>query len=71
MRYSFALELDNSEAIAGALAQYIALRRTPETINRLFAVYEELTPEDLRNAARKYLVDSGRTVVTLSEGKAK
>jgi zinc protease len=71
MRYGFALGLNNSEAIASTLARFIALRRTPETINRLFSLYEELTPEDIRNAARKYFVDSGRTVVTLSEAKSR
>ena len=71
LRYQFALGLDNSEAIAGVLAQYVALRRTPETINRIYDLYGRVTPEDVRAAARKYLVDSGRTTVTLTGGKAK
>lgn len=70
-RYSFALSMNNSEAIAQQLAYAIALRRTPETLNRLYAMYEKLTPEDLREVARKYFVESGRTVVTLSGPKAK
>ncbi|MBC7910310.1 MAG: insulinase family protein, partial [Pyrinomonadaceae bacterium] len=36
MRYSFALGMNSSEAINAALAQYISLRRTPETIDRMF-----------------------------------
>ena len=71
LRYQFALGLDNSEAIAGVLAQYVALRRTPETINRIYDLYGRVTPEDVHAAARKYLVDSGRTTVTLTGGKAK
>lgn len=71
LRYRFAMSMDNSEAIAGALAQAISLRRTPETLNRLYAMYEQITPEDLRDVARKYFVESGRTVVTLSGPKAK
>jgi zinc protease len=71
LRYSFALSMNNSEAIAGALAQAVALRRTPETLNRLYALYEQITPEDLREIARKYFVETGRTVVTLSGPKAK
>jgi zinc protease len=70
LRYQFALELDNNEAIAGTVAQYVALRRTPETINRLYEVYDSITPEDIRAVARKYLVDDERTIVTL-KGKAK
>ncbi|MDT4898593.1 MAG: zinc protease [Acidobacteriota bacterium] len=65
-RYGLALRMDSSEAIAGILAPYISLRRTPETINQLFALYGQVTPEDIRAAAAKYFVDRSRTIVTLS-----
>jgi zinc protease len=71
LRYSFALSLDNSQSIAGIVARYVALRRTPETINKAFDLYDSITPEDIRNAARKYFVDNGRTNLTLVGGKAK
>jgi len=70
LRYSFALSLNNSETIAGLVARFVALRRTPETINRLYDLYEQITPEDIRSMARKYLIESGRTIVTLTGGKA-
>ena len=69
LRYGFALGMDSSEAIAGALASYIGLRRTPETIDKLFALYDTITPEDVRQTAAKYFVDSHRTIVTLSPKK--
>jgi zinc protease len=65
-RYGFALELDNSESVAQTVARYVALRRTPATIDRLFDEYGQLTPEDVRQAARKYLVEKSRTIVTLT-----
>ena len=34
LRYSFSLRLNNSETIAFTVSRYVALRRTPETINR-------------------------------------
>mgnify|MGYP000101636243 CR=1 FL=1 len=71
LRYRFALSMDNSEAIASALARAVSLRRSPETLNRIYAMYEQITPEDLRNVARKYFVENGRTVVTLSGPKTK
>jgi zinc protease len=71
LRYRFAQSMNNSESIAGALAYAVALRRTPETLNRLYAMYEQITPEDLREVARKYFVESGRTVTTLAGPKAK
>ncbi|MBI3210410.1 MAG: insulinase family protein [Candidatus Solibacter usitatus] len=69
LRYSFALRLNNSEAIAESLAHYIALRRTPETINRLYDRYAQVTPEDLRRIARKYFIENERTIVTLETKK--
>jgi zinc protease len=69
LRYGFALGMDNSEAVAGVVARFVALRRTPETINKLYDLFARVTPEDVREVARKYLVDGGRTMVTLT-GKA-
>ena len=69
MRYSFALALNSSEAIAGALASYIALRRSPDTIEKLFSVYDSITPEDIRQAAAKYFVEKHRSIVTLTTKK--
>ena len=66
LRYEFALQLDNSESIAETVARYVALRRTPETINRYYDAYARLTPADIQKAAQKYLIDKNRTVVTLS-----
>ncbi|HSE97085.1 MAG TPA: hypothetical protein VLD57_02370, partial [Blastocatellia bacterium] len=66
-RYAFSLSLNNSEAIAMRLAPYIALRRSPETINRLYEIYASITPDDIREMAAKYFVEHHRTVVTLSQ----
>jgi zinc protease len=66
LRYGFALSLDNSEAIASALAPFVALRRAPETINRLYAVYDSITPADIQEMATRYFAETNRTVVTLS-----
>jgi zinc protease len=66
LRYSFLLQMDSSEAIASALAPFISLRRTPETINKVYALYDQITPEDVRAAAQKYLTENQRTIVTLA-----
>ena len=68
-RYGFAQQMDSSEAIARTLAEYIALRRTPETLNKVFALAEQVTPEDLREVARKYFREQSRTIVTLATRK--
>lgn len=69
MRYGAVLAMNSSEAIASALAPFIALRRTPETVDKLFALYERITPEDIRRYASRYFTDRHRIIVTLSAGK--
>jgi zinc protease len=66
MRYSFALSMNSSDAIAGSLAPYISLRRTPETIDKLYTLYDSVTPEDVRAAAARYFVEKNRSIVTLA-----
>jgi zinc protease len=68
LRYSFALSMSTSDAVAATVVRFVALRRTPETINRLFDMYSQVTPEDVQNAARQYLLERGRTIVTLTSG---
>ena len=65
-RYSFALRLNNSEAIAATLARYVALTRTPETVNRRYELYRQVTPQDIQRAARRYFEPGSRTIVTLT-----
>jgi zinc protease len=69
IRYSFALRMNSSSAIASAVAPYIGLRRTPESINKLFALYQQITPEDIRNTVKNYFTANNRTIVTLTAGK--
>ena len=66
LRYSFAMAMDSSAAIAGTLAPFIALRRTPETVDKLATLMETITPKDVRDIAAKYFVDDNRTIVTLA-----
>ena len=69
LRYQFALAMDSSEAIASALASYIGLRRTPATIDKVFSLYDTITPQDIRETAAKYFVANHRTIVTLNTRK--
>ncbi len=66
-RYSFVRRLDNTEAIAGTVASFAHFEREYETLNNLYARYEELTPDDLLSAARTYLTDARMVVTTLSK----
>jgi zinc protease len=65
LRYELALRMDNSETVAQVIAGYVALRRTPDTMNKLFEQYARLTPPDVQQAAVKFLTENARTIVTL------
>jgi zinc protease len=67
LRYSFTARLDNTDTIAGTLARFVRYRRSYDTLNNVFRVYESLTPADLDAAARKYFVDDSLLVTTLSQ----
>jgi zinc protease len=69
LRYEFALGMNSSEAIASSLAEYVGLRRTPLTIDKLFVLYDTITPNDIRDIAARYFVDKHRTIVTLNTKK--
>jgi len=66
IRYSFALAMDSSDAIASTLAPFVSLRRSPETIDKLAALMDTITPQDVRDIAAKYFRDESRTIVTLA-----
>lgn len=69
LKYSLAAELGTTDGLAGTLAFYINLTTDPATLNRLYGLYERVTPEDIQAMARKYFVKTASTVVTLTGGK--
>jgi len=73
LRYGFVLGMNSNDSIASVLAQYIALRRSPDTIDKVFALYDSITPEDIRKFAAKYFTDNNQTIITLAtkQGGAK
>src|SRR5690606_16910210 len=70
LRYLFTSQLDSAGGIGSVLAAYVQFDRTPETINEVYQSYDALTPEDIRDAANRYFVDSGRVTVSLSSSES-
>ena len=64
-KYSFIMGLDTPEAVAGALARFVALTGDIAIVEPLYAQMEAVTPEDLMRAAKKYFTPERRTVVVL------
>ncbi len=69
LRYGFAMAMNSNDAIAGTLARFVALRRSPETIDKVFALYDSITTDDIKRMAAKYFTDNSQTVVTLATKK--
>lgn len=67
LKYSFANSMDNSEAIASAIVGYVARTRDPETINRVYRLYDTITPDDIKAKANQYFTDKKLVVVSLSK----
>ncbi len=66
-RYAFARTLDNSESIASTLARFVRYRRSFDTVNALFRVFDSLTPDDLHAVAKRYFRDDNVVITTLSK----
>ncbi|MFQ5603650.1 MAG: M16 family metallopeptidase [bacterium] len=66
LKYSFAQQMDNSESIASALVGYVARTRDPETINRVYQLYDSITAEDILEKANQYYTDQRLVVTSLA-----
>ena len=66
LKYSYAMSIDNPDAIANSISHYIYLTGDPESLNRLYALYDKVTIEDIKMVANKYYVDRGLTIATIS-----
>lgn len=66
-RYGFLMGMETHLGVANSVSRAIVNTGTLEAINDYYRTLASLTPEDLREAARRYLVDNGRTIVTLTQ----
>lgn len=67
LKYSFAMSIDNPSRIANSLCHYIMLTGDPESLNRLYALYDKLTVADVKMVANKYFTPNALTIATITE----
>src|SRR5688572_1546544 len=48
MKYAYAMSLDTAGSVARSLAHYIAVANDTQAVNRVYAAYDRITPEDVR-----------------------
>lgn len=68
MRYSFLMNLDTPDAVAGGMAKKVAITGGLEAIDIEFDTMEQVTVEDIMQAAQS-LTENKRTTVTLKGAK--
>jgi zinc protease len=71
LKYSLANGLDTSDGVAGTLFFFISLTADPGSVNKLFNLYDKVTPADIQDMARKYFIQANSTTATLTGGNAK
>jgi zinc protease len=69
-RYGFLMGLETPDAVAGALARFVALTGDIAAVDALDNALDAVTPEDIQRAARKYYTPERRTVVVLKGGQS-
>ena len=65
LKYSFLMGMESAQEVAFAGMQPIISTGRLETIEDYYRTLDAVTPEDLRDAAKKYLVENGRTTITM------
>jgi zinc protease len=71
LKYQYAMGLDNPDAVARSISHYIQLTGDPESVNRVYTLYDNITPNDIMMVAKKYFAPNNRTVVILTQEEGK
>jgi zinc protease len=65
MKYGFLMGLETPQNVAFSLVQPIVNTGRIDALEAYFRTLDAVTPEDVREAARRYLIDARRTTVTM------
>lgn len=60
------MQNDNPTSMAQSLSYFIWISGDPEAINKYFALYDKVTPEDIMRVAKKYFIPEHLTIGTIS-----
>ena len=65
LKYGFLMQLETAHDVAFAVVQPLVDTGRLDAIEDYFRTLDAVTPDDVREAARRYLVESGRTTVVM------
>ena len=63
------MDNDTPTSIAESLSNFVWLTGDPESVNKLYALYEKVKAEDVMRVANKYFVTTSLTVSSISASK--
>jgi zinc protease len=69
MQYGFLMRLETAQAVAFAMMPYVINTGGIEAVNEYYRTLDAVTREDVREAARRYLVENGKTVVLMVQAE--
>jgi zinc protease len=65
MKYDFLMDLETAQSVAFSMFPYVVNTGGIEAVNDYYRTLDSVTREDVREAARRYLVENGKTVVIM------
>ena len=71
MKYGFLMRLETARGVAFSMMPYVINTGGIEAVNDYYRTLESVTPEDVREAARRFLVENGKTVVTMVQAEGR
>ena len=67
MKYGFLMGLETAQSVAFSLIPVVVNTGGIEAVDDYFRTLDAVTADDVREAARRYLVDRALTVVTMKQ----
>lgn len=71
MKYGFLMELETAQDVAFAMMPFVVYTGGVEAVNEYYRTLDSVTPEEVREAALRYLVESSKTFVTMVQEEVK
>jgi zinc protease len=69
MKYGFLMGLEEAQGIAFSLIPFVINTGTVEAVEDFYRTLEAVTPEHMREAARRYLTPERRTIITMVQAE--
>ncbi len=66
MKYEFLMGMETAQGVGFTLMEFVVYTGGIGAVEDYFQTISEITTEDVRNAAREFLVDTSKTIIKLT-----